>query len=127
MIWARVHSRYQRAMARTLFRRDIQMRNSCPIISFTFDDFPRSAVHVGARILKDSGARGTFYASLGLMGQQAPTGEIFVREDLDALVRDGHEIGCHTYAHYDAWATPARTFEASVIQNARFFREYLPH
>lgn len=39
------------------------------------------------------------------MGKKAPTGEIFTREDLDELIRQEHELACHTYDHYDAWDT----------------------
>jgi peptidoglycan/xylan/chitin deacetylase (PgdA/CDA1 family) len=48
------------------------MRNREPMISFTFDDFPRSALHVAGRILEDHGIAGTYYVSLGLMGTLTP-------------------------------------------------------
>jgi peptidoglycan/xylan/chitin deacetylase (PgdA/CDA1 family) len=124
MIWQRLQSRYQRTLSAALFRRPFRLQNRVPLISFTFDDFPRSAVHSGARILKEFGARGTFYASFGLMGKRAPTGDIFLREDLETLLADGHEVGCHTFAHCDSWTSPARVFEDSVIENASAFRKY---
>ena len=53
-----------------------------PVISFTFDDFPRSALLNAGAILRERGLAGTYYASFGLMGTKAPTGEMFEREDL---------------------------------------------
>ncbi len=39
-----------------------------PMVSFTFDDLPKSAVTTGAGLLEAHGARGTFYVSGGLVG-----------------------------------------------------------
>ena len=30
------------------------------VVSFTFDDFPRTALEIGGRILEDAGVRGTY-------------------------------------------------------------------
>ncbi len=102
------------------------MRNERPIISFTFDDFPVSALRVGGTILKSYGFTGTYYASLGLMGQMTPTGLIFSPEDLNDLVTSGHELGCHTFAHCDSWETSPSGFEQSVIENASALRRLQP-
>lgn len=110
----------------SLFKSSVKMRNESPIISFTFDDFPRSAYHTGGAILKAHGFRGTYYAALGLMGTQEPVGEIFSREDLANLIADGHELGCHTFAHFDTWNTAPAIFEQSIIDNARRLGELLP-
>ena len=90
-----------------------------PVISFTFDDFPRSALMNAGAILRERGLAGTYYASFGLMGRTAPTGEIFTREDLDELIRQGHELACHTFDHCDSWETAPAEFEASILRNQR--------
>ena len=102
------------------------MRNDVPLISFTFDDFPRSALQMGGGILKGFGLTGTYYTSLGLMGKQAPTGVIFVEEDLRAAVAQGHELGCHTYHHYHSWDTPPGRFEESILQNQEALQKLMP-
>ena len=118
---------FGRRMAYTgLFRQPVTMRNKAPIISFTFDDFPRSAYQVGGAMLKTYGFRATYYTALGLMGTHAPVGEIFSREDLDNVVADGHELGCHTFAHCHSWNTAPKVFEQSIIENERRLRELLP-
>lgn len=93
------------------------MRNDMPLISFSFDDFPKSALQVGGAILKSHGFAGTYYASLGLMRQMTPTGLIFNPDDLKTLLDEGHELGCHTFAHCDSWETAPSTFERSVEEN----------
>jgi len=125
-IRARIHGRYQRTSANLLFRRPLVMRNESALISFTFDDFPRSALHTGGKILRRLGLTGTYYASLGLMGVQAPTGRIFDADDLERVIADGHELGCHTFHHRDSWETAPRWFEASVMENRRALNTLLP-
>lgn len=113
----RVQSKYKRTLADMAHRRVARMHNRVPYVSFTFDDFPRSALSVGGGILASQGYRGTYYASFGLMGTTAPTGSIFVEADLERLLADGHELGCHTYQHLDSWETGARDFDASIARN----------
>jgi peptidoglycan/xylan/chitin deacetylase (PgdA/CDA1 family) len=115
----RARGRWQRSAARFAFRRPLAIDTPVPFVSFTFDDFPRSAWLTGGAILMEHGVRGTYYASLGLMGTTAPTGEIFVAEDLPPLLEQGHELGCHTYGHCDAWETNGDEFAASVERNRR--------
>ena len=87
------------------------------MISFTFDDFPRSALFEGGSILQQFGLVGTYYVSLGLAGKYTATGEMFILEDLGNVLTDGHELGCHTFAHCDSWQTDPLLFERSVVQN----------
>jgi peptidoglycan/xylan/chitin deacetylase (PgdA/CDA1 family) len=104
-------------MARFAFRRPFRLETRVPFISFTFDDFPRSALHTGGAILQRNGLAGTYYASFGLMGKQAPTGEMFLPGDAKAALERGHELGCHTFAHCDAWQTETSVFEDSIRAN----------
>ena len=125
-IWARIEGRYQRSVSRILFRQPVLMKNSVPLISFTFDDFPRSALYTGGTILKSCGVKGTYYASFGLMGKQAPTGTIFTAEDLPELMSQGHELGCHTFHHFHSWDTSPAEFESSIEENKRALKRLLP-
>src|SRR5687768_7929608 len=107
-LWGRAQTRYRATLSTALCRRPIRMRNSAPLISFTFDDFPRSALDVAGEILKQRGVAGTYYASLGLMNRDSPVGPIFGESDLVRLVGDGHELGSHTFSHRSAWSTRPR-------------------
>lgn len=124
--WERLTGRYYRTTARRLHRRPLALEYPDPVISFTFDDFPRSALHTGGAILKESGALGTYYTSLGLMGKQTATGEMFLLEDLHLAVQDGHELGCHTFGHCDAAETSSGAFEAAVLANRSALGEMMP-
>src|SRR6266566_3501671 len=116
---ARIHGRYQRSVSSLLFRRPVAIRNTVPLISFTFDDFPSSALLTGGSILERYAVAGTYYASLGLMGKPSPVGTIFSPEQLEQLLARGHELGCHTFAHCHSWETRPSAFEESIIENRR--------
>jgi peptidoglycan/xylan/chitin deacetylase (PgdA/CDA1 family) len=102
------------------------MQNEEPLVSFTFDDFPRSALVEGGAILGSYGTSGTFFASFGMMGTVTSTGQIFSAGDLSELVQQGHELGCHTHDHCHAWETPPVEFQASVIRNGEALEKHLP-
>lgn len=122
----RLQTRFRRDASHYLARRDFDVRPSQPIISFTFDDFPRTALHQGGLILKRYGHRGTYYVALGLMDTDIPAGRAFSKEDLLQVAADGHELGCHTYAHCHAWDTAPRVFEENIIANQRELQKLLP-
>lgn len=91
--------RMQKVLAARLHRKTARRTAPKAMISFTFDDFPRSAAGAAGRMLSDYGVRGTYYAALGMMGTTTVVGEMFERSDLETLVSAGHEIACHTFGH----------------------------
>ena len=113
-------------MAQWFGRRPCRMQLQSPLISFTFDDFPHSALINGGTILRERGFAGTYYASFGLMGKRAPTGEIFQVKDLEELVRQRHELACHTFDHCDSWETNPNEFEASIVRNQQAVAKHMP-
>jgi peptidoglycan/xylan/chitin deacetylase (PgdA/CDA1 family) len=123
---ARAQAKYYRLSADHLFKRPFTIRTNTPIISFTFDDFPETALSIGGAILKKYGLAGTFYVSLGLAGTHGAAGTMFALNDLKALRQNGHELGCHTFAHCDSSATETRVFEESVTANGRALGSVLP-
>lgn len=98
-------------------------RQARPIISFTFDDFPASALRRGGKMLSEHGIRGTYYAALGLMGQNTVVGEMFTPEDLKSLVQHGHELACHTYDHTRVCDVPTPALLAQCEKNRKFASE----
>ena len=107
-------------------KRCIHLANQSPLISFTFDDFPRSALHLGGGILQEHGLAATYYAALGLMNAKAPVGRIFSEEDLGEVLARGHELGCHTFDHCHAWSTHPGSFEESILRNRQALCRLLP-
>ena len=122
----RVGNYYKRKSARLVFKKPLAIRTQQPLISFTFDDFPRTALLAGGRILQDYGAAGTYYVSLGLLGKDSPSGQICVEDDLISLLQRGHELGCHTFSHCHSWNTETAEFESSVLKNRDTLKEMIP-
>ena len=116
----------QRRAARWFSRRLCRIQLDSPVISFTFDDFPRSALTNAGVILSRYGFSGTYYACFGLMGQETSTGEIFRCEDLQELIEQRHELACHTFNHCDSWETTADEFEASILRNRQAAAQHVP-
>lgn len=125
-LFRRIRDRYRRNRSLNGGQHLIELRPQFPIVSFTFDDFPRSAARVGGAILREHGMRGTYYVSLGLMNCDLPAGPGFSADDLRDVVTEGHELGCHTFAHCHAWETRPEVFEESVVENKRALKELLP-
>jgi peptidoglycan/xylan/chitin deacetylase (PgdA/CDA1 family) len=94
-----------------------------PIVSFAFDDFPRTALTAGGRILKRYGARGTYYAAISLMNSSNELGEQFRSEDLDCLLADGHELASHTYGHVSCYSVSRSTFIREVAKGRKAIEE----
>ena len=124
--WIRAHGYYQRKAAAWLSRRPMALKSEKALISFSFDDFPRSALYTGGEILNRFGAAGTYYACLGMMGTTTATGKQFVPEDVDVLLSHGHELGCHTYSHCHSWDTDPQTFEEAVMENQQMLHRLVP-
>jgi peptidoglycan/xylan/chitin deacetylase (PgdA/CDA1 family) len=90
-----------------------------PVISFTFDDFPRSALTIGGRMLSDYGWRGTYYGAMGLMGTTVGAEPMFTRTDVDELLTAGHELACHTLNHTSCYAVGNTNFVHGCEENRR--------
>jgi len=98
----------------SIHQRLVLPRRQEPIISFCFDDFPRTACTVGGRILRNYGAHGTYYVAIGLMNQSVTAYESFGLEDLHSLVEDGHELASHTFGHVSSRALSLSEFRRDV-------------
>ncbi len=88
------------------------------VVSFTFDDFPRSAWNNGGTILEEYDRRGTYYAAMGLAGTANNLGPMFDLDDLRAAHVRGHEIACHTYTHRDCGRASPAEIGAEIDRNA---------
>ena len=122
----RMRNRYRMLTVDLLARRSFPMPHAAPFISFTFDDFPRSAYTAGGKILKNYGLAGTYYVSLGMLNRKSDPGEIADIEMLGNVVSDGHELGCHTYSHPNPWEATPGLFESSILENRRAFSDLFP-
>jgi peptidoglycan/xylan/chitin deacetylase (PgdA/CDA1 family) len=123
---ARVRNKWYGLQTSRFARRDFQLRQRVPYISFTFDDFPRSALIAGGDILVRHNVRGTYFVSLKMADSDSPSGPIAHREDIPSLLATGHELGCHTYDHLDGRRATAKAFEQSLTANQRALESIVP-
>ncbi len=108
-------------------RNNLFFKNEKSLISFTFDDFPLTAVTNGERILNDFNRKGTYFISLGLLGGLSDVGLPIARlKDLEKLILDGHEIGDHTYHHLNAFEVDDIKYEESIIKNQEEMLKLFP-
>lgn len=93
-----------------------------PVISFSFDDVPRSACTLGAEVLARHDAKATWYVS-GTF-ERDDTAECFHDQAcLKALHSAGHEIACHGYGHLNYQATSAALIKADLDRNLAYFTQ----
>jgi peptidoglycan/xylan/chitin deacetylase (PgdA/CDA1 family) len=119
--WSAAKAKVSHRLATHLCVEPFRLRNETPMVSFTFDDIPKSAATTGAGILEDHGVRGTFYVSGGLVGTtSSPHWAAVEIPDIVALQRRGHEIGCHTFSHRRACDLDAAALTAEIEQNRRY-------
>jgi peptidoglycan/xylan/chitin deacetylase (PgdA/CDA1 family) len=104
----------RRGLLCSIHSRPVSLGDQGPVVSFCFDDFPRTACTVGGAILKNFGAHGTYYAALGLLNTSTDLGDQLRPYDIDSLLSDGHELGCHTFSHTSCRGVPRRSFERDV-------------
>jgi peptidoglycan/xylan/chitin deacetylase (PgdA/CDA1 family) len=95
-------------------RRTVPLGDSGPVVSFTFDDFPRTAYSAGGAILESFGARGTYYVAAGLANTSSELGQMFSEHDLQSLLEQGHEIASHTFQHSSCRSVSLSAFQADV-------------
>lgn len=118
-----VRNRLRHALSVVAARRTIKIPSSCKMVSFTFDDAPQSAYRIGGALLKKYNCFGTYYISYGKLGVMTDFGAIMTGDDVRSMVADGHEAGCHTADHSNAWDVTNAEFERSIVTNKEVFSQ----
>jgi peptidoglycan/xylan/chitin deacetylase (PgdA/CDA1 family) len=120
-IWSEAKAKASHRLAMHLRVDQFRLANPTPMVSFTFDDVPKSAATAGAPILEEYGARGTFYIAGGLVDQwQGHWTGVSAAEIVD-LHRKGHEVACHTFSHARATDLDAAAMTMEMEKNRRYF------
>jgi peptidoglycan/xylan/chitin deacetylase (PgdA/CDA1 family) len=104
----------RRKVLSSLCRRPVPLGGRDSIVTFCFDDFPRTALTVGAPILESFGAHATYYVAMSLVNSRNELGEQFRHEDLGSLRYRGHELASHTFSHLSARRVGYDAFEDDV-------------
>ena len=116
-----IGERLKRKLRPFLARQPIHFEISKPIISISFDDFPRSVMENALPQLDIHNWKSTFYVSGGLEGISNHFGPHFTKEDIKKLWAEGHEIGRHTFSHIDLSNTSDEEMKRDIRRN----RDYL--
>jgi len=112
-------SKFNRQWARFTAKAPIDVDLDHAIVTFTFDDFPKSAATIGASMLEKRDWLATFYASASFAKENTHHGVMFDKSDLKRLTEAGHEIGCHTFEHLDCTQATAADVITSIDKNTR--------
>jgi peptidoglycan/xylan/chitin deacetylase (PgdA/CDA1 family) len=118
--WSALKARVSNRLARDLGGVPFRLQNKAPMVSFTFDDSPKSSATVGAPMLAEYQARGTFYISGGLVGQQSEHWMGIDADEIVGLHRAGHEIACHTFSHVRTPDLNAAALAVEIEKNRRY-------
>jgi peptidoglycan/xylan/chitin deacetylase (PgdA/CDA1 family) len=103
-----------------------RLKSERPIVSFTFDDVPKSAATLGAELLQEYDGHGTFYVAGGLVGSDSEQWAHATAPDLIALHRAGHELACHTFRHKRLYELDGAELVAEANRNEAFFKTLDP-
>jgi peptidoglycan/xylan/chitin deacetylase (PgdA/CDA1 family) len=109
----------RRKFVSSVCKRQASLGTRGPVVSFTFDDFPRTALTAGGEILRSHGILGTYYAAVGMMDTSNHLGDQFRASDLDKLLRDGHELASHTFSHISCRSVSVERFRSDVEKGRR--------
>ena len=104
-------------------RRMVSLKLERPIVSFTFDDCPKSAIDNGVSKLDVLGWKSTIYIASGLLGTTNHHGLQMSEADVIAAHKAGHEIGGHTFSHIDMSELSLENAKADILANRQAFRK----
>ena len=113
-----LRGKLRRRLVRLQHRRPASRGPGRPMISFAFDDAPRSAFMAGAEVLERHGVQGTYFVCAGTAGQTGFVGPLGDVDDMRRVKAAGHEIGCHTYSHLDCGRADATHTKVDMVRNA---------
>jgi peptidoglycan/xylan/chitin deacetylase (PgdA/CDA1 family) len=118
--WSALKARISNRLSRHICTAPFRLRNKGPIVSFTFDDTPKSAAAVGVPILDTYRAHATFYVAGGLVDKWSGHWDGISADEIVALHRQGHEIACHTFSHRRTTDLDAAALAAEIEGNRRY-------
>jgi peptidoglycan/xylan/chitin deacetylase (PgdA/CDA1 family) len=118
--WSALKARVSNRLAKHFGGAPFRLQNKTPMVSFTFDDTPKSAATVGGEILDAYDARATFYVAGGLVDQWSGHWDGISADEIVELHRKGHEIACHTFSHPRILDLDAAALAAEIENNRRY-------
>ena len=116
-------TRVSRRFVRYQHINKLNIKTNRPIVSFTFDDCPKSVVEKAFPILDQHNWKSTLYMAMGLCNTTNHLGLHMSEEDVSNAYKAGHEIGNHTFSHMDARRVTQDAFLADVLKNEAALRQ----
>jgi len=104
--------------------RHLNFKLDRPVISISFDDFPKSVMENALPLLDQYGWKASFYVAAGLENTTNHLGLHFNRNDLLLLQEQGHEIGCHTYNHLNITELSETRVADELTSNAKSLKDF---
>ncbi len=98
-------------------RKMVRVTLDTPIVSFSFDDCPRSVIENALPAFEKEQWLVTLYMSMGLCGTTNHLGLHMSEADVLAAHESGHEIADHTHDHIDATTVAVQDFENNINKN----------
>ena len=89
-IWGKARLAFSERLTRNWSPHALPSRATTPVVSFSFDDFPRSAAREGARVLREFGVKGTYFVAGARAGRHLDDVDQFTKDDLLAVADAGH-------------------------------------
>ena len=103
----------------------VPLKLRAPIATFTFDDFPASAYHIGGALLEKVGARGTYFVCAEFSGQNVDGLDYYTPELLKEIHAKGHEIGSHAFDHLFLGVKGTAFANGTATKNTEFIQGIL--
>jgi len=116
-------ARVKRRLTPYQAKQTLGVKTDQPIVSFTFDDCPKSVMQNALKPLEAEGWLSTVYMSMGRCGETNHLGLHMSEADVKAAYESGHEIGDHTLSHLDGADVPIEVFEADIDNNQNVLAE----
>jgi peptidoglycan/xylan/chitin deacetylase (PgdA/CDA1 family) len=124
-----LNNRVNNFLIKRFYKKTIQIGNSADsdhYISFTFDDFAKSASTEALDVLNSYNIKATYYVSFLNRDRVIYEKKMYSNDDLNRIYENGHELGCHTYNHLDCKSSYFISVKNSIDKNILSFREILP-
>ena len=118
-------SKVERLLAKSLVTAPAELTGDAPAVSFSFDDFPKTAYTNAGKILEDNEARGTYFLSTDLIDTHYEGQAQCDTKDLQNVIDNGHEIGGHTQSHKHLQTLNKAEMEYEIVVNRDFIRNTL--
>lgn len=116
-------SRIARRLVKYRVRRMMTFKVEKPIVSFSFDDCPRSVMENALPLLEERHWHATIYAAMGLCGSTNHLGLHMSRKDMQKAHKNGHQIDDHTFSHVSAGSVSTQDFLTDIEKNQTVFSE----